>query len=140
MVWWRFGFGVALAVILVVPFLARAQDTTPDTGDETPAVEELFGTPDATPHGTPDAGTTVTIVDFKFEPATTEIAVGDTVTWVNDGPTAHTSTSFGEGGKKVWDSNILSRGDDYSFTFEEAGSFDYVCSLHPSMKARIVVE
>ena len=138
--WWRIAFGVALAVILVVPFLAQAQDTTPGTGDGTPALEDLFGTPGATPQATPGGGTTVTIADFRFEPATIEVSVGEIVTWVNEGPTAHTSTSFGERGTKIWDSNILDRGDDYSFTFDEAGSFDYVCSLHPSMKARIVVE
>lgn len=138
--WWRFGFGLVFAVILVVPFLARAEDATPGTGDGTPAVDELFGTPDASPEATTGDEVTVRIVDFKFEPATTEVSVGTTVTWVNDGPTAHTSTAFGEGGTKIWDSNILNRGDDYSFTMDEAGSFDYVCSLHPSMRARIVVE
>ncbi len=137
---WRLGFVVVFAVILVVPFLARAQDATPDTGDGTPSVEELFGTPDATPAAATEDAITIRIVDFKFEPATIEVSVGTTVTWVNDGPTAHTSTSFGEGGTKIWDSNILNRGDDYSFTMDEAGSFDYLCSLHPTMKARIVVE
>ena len=137
--WWRVGFGVAFAVILVVPFLARAQDATPGAEDGTPAIDELFGTPNASPAATDDE-VTVKIVDFEFEPATTEVSVGTTVTWANDGPTAHTSTAFGEGGTKIWDSNILNRGDDYSFAMDEAGTFNYVCSLHPSMKARIVVE
>ena len=81
---------------------------------------------------------TIRIVDFAFEPVEETVEVGTTVTWVNDGPTDHTSTAY-EGGDKIWDSAILAAGESFAYTFEEAGSFDYLCTLHPSMKAHIDV-
>jgi len=80
----------------------------------------------------------IRIVDFRFDPGTIEVKIGTTVTWVNDGPTDHTTVAFA-GGKKRWDSNILHAGDEYSLTFNEPGSFDYVCGLHPTMKAHVDV-
>jgi len=77
----------------------------------------------------------VTIADFAFDPPTLEIPVGTTVTWTNNDAAAHTATST----DGVWDSNILNTGDSFSYTFDEAGTFDYICSLHPNMKAQIVV-
>ena len=80
----------------------------------------------------------IRILDFGFDPATVEVGVGTTVTWVNDGPTDHTTVAFVDG-KKRWDSNILHAGDEYSYRFTEPGSFDYVCGLHPTMKAHLDV-
>ena len=82
---------------------------------------------------------TINIVDFFFEPADVTVKVGTTVTWVNVGPTDHTTTAFVDG-DKYWDSEIMHEGDTFSFTFEEPGSFDYLCGLHPSMKAHLEVE
>ncbi|MBA2759589.1 MAG: cupredoxin family copper-binding protein [Chloroflexia bacterium] len=77
----------------------------------------------------------VPIVDFVFDPEVLEITVGTTVTWTNEDAPPHTATSTDD----VWDSNILNQGDSYSFTFEEAGTYDYICSIHPSMTAQIIV-
>jgi plastocyanin/sugar lactone lactonase YvrE len=88
---------------------------------------------------TPEASEIViNIFDFGFDQAMVEIPVGTTVTWVNTGAVEHTVVSF-DRGKKVWDSNIMEPGARYSYTFEKPGQFDYVCGLHPSMKATIVV-
>ena len=78
---------------------------------------------------------TVAITDFEFTPATIEIEPGDTVTWRNDGPTDHTATS--EDG--VWDTGILAKGESGSHTFEEPGTFSYICTPHPFMKGKVVV-
>src|SRR5215211_5182284 len=90
--------------------------------------------------GTPGSGdaesandVTVSIIDFAFETPELEIPAGTTITWVNDGQAIHTVTGpFG-------DSGVIQPGDSFSFTFDEAGSFDYVCQLHPQMTGRIVV-
>jgi plastocyanin len=57
------------------------------------------------------------------------------VTWTNNDTAAHTATST----DGVWDSKILNTGDSFSYTFDEAGTFAYICSLHPKMTAQIVV-
>ncbi|MEA2512909.1 MAG: hypothetical protein QOJ59_2396 [Thermomicrobiales bacterium] len=80
----------------------------------------------------------VKIYDFGFDPPTLTIEVGTTVTWTNSGAVQHTTVSFNKG-KKTWDSDIMEAGDTYSFTFDRPGTFDYLCGLHPNMKAVIKV-
>ena len=93
----------------------------------------VAGTPAAAPAATDEVR--VAIVNFAFDAATIEVPVGTTVTWTNDDATPHTATSV----DKIWDSNILNQGESFSYTFEEAGTFDYLCSLHPSMVGQVVV-
>ncbi len=71
-----------------------------------------------------------------FEPATITINVGDTVTWRNTDDVPHTSTSEDE----VWDSGALAAGEEFSFTFEEAGTYPYFCEFHPGMEGTVVVQ
>jgi LPXTG-motif cell wall-anchored protein len=82
------------------------------------------------------ASTGVTISDFQFSPGSVTINVGDTVTWSNNGPTPHSSTSTGG----VWDTGIMDAGQSGSHTFTEAGTFSYICTPHPNMKGTIVVQ
>ena len=70
-----------------------------------------------------------------FQPATVTINVGDTVTWRNTDNVPHTSTSDDE----VWDSGNLNQGEEFSFTFEEAGTYGYFCAYHPGMEGTVVV-
>jgi len=81
------------------------------------------------------ATTNATIKDFEFAPKTINIAVGDTVKWTNDGPTVHTATAS----DGSFDTGNLDEGQSGSHTFEEAGTFAYVCSPHPFMKGSVVV-
>ena len=76
----------------------------------------------------------VTIKDFEFSPKSITVAVGDTVTWTNDGPTDHSATAEGE-----WDTGIMKEGERGSHRFTEAGKFSYICTPHPNMKATVVV-
>ncbi len=78
----------------------------------------------------------VTIADFQFTPASITVQEGDTVTWTNDGPTAHSATAS-DGG---FDTGIFSAGGSRSETFDEAGTFSYICTPHPNMTGTIVVE
>jgi plastocyanin len=54
----------------------------------------------------------------------------------NDANLSHTATSDDE----VFDSGNLSEGDEFSFTFDEAGTFPYFCQVHPTMRGTIIVE
>ena len=78
----------------------------------------------------------VTIVDFEFTPASITIQQGDTVTWTNDGPTAHSATAS----DGSFDTGIFSAGGSRSETFDEAGTFSYICTPHPNMTGTITVE
>jgi len=77
-----------------------------------------------------------------FLPAEVTIAIGDTVTWVNDDTAAHTSTSgsVGEGGPDGnWDSSLVMVGASFSNTFDEAGEYPYFCMVHPWMTGMVIV-
>jgi plastocyanin len=95
-----------------------------------------------TPAGTtPTAGataqsTSVAIKDFEFGPATITIKVGDTVTWTNNGPSLHTVTA--DDGS--FDSGNVDVGKTFSHTFQSAGTFAYHCTIHPFMKATVIVQ
>jgi LPXTG-motif cell wall-anchored protein len=78
----------------------------------------------------------VTIADFSFSPASLTINQGDTVTWVNNGPTPHSATA----NNGSFNTGILKAGQSASHTFSQAGTFSYYCQPHPYMKATIVVQ
>lgn len=77
----------------------------------------------------------VNIEGFAFNPKEIEISVGDTITWTNLDSVRHTATSD----NGVFDSGLLSNGESWSYTFSEAGTYDYHCTPHPSMKGTIIV-
>ena len=76
-----------------------------------------------------------------YIPASITINAGDTVTWVNLDTAAHTVTggSPAEGPSGVFDSSLVLGGAEYSFTFEESGSYDYFCMVHPWMVGDVQV-
>src|SRR5215208_106034 len=78
---------------------------------------------------------TVSIEDFFFSPANMTVAPGTTVTWVNNGQAPHTSTAD----DGAWDSGTLQPGESFSFTFDQAGTYTYHCSIHPDMTGAITV-
>ena len=80
--------------------------------------------------------------DECFIPSPVNIAIGDTVKWVNDDTAAHTATSgaVGTGGPDgTFDSSLIVSGNSFSFTFEEAGEFPYFCMVHPWMEGMVIV-
>jgi amicyanin len=78
----------------------------------------------------------VEISGFAYSPAELTITVGDTVTWTNLDAVEHTATAT----DGSWDTGLLAEGDSGSITFTAPGTFDYLCTPHPSMTGRIVVE
>jgi LPXTG-motif cell wall-anchored protein len=79
------------------------------------------------------AGASVSIKDFSFGPSAITVHVGDTVTWSNQGPSSHTATGSG------FNTGILKKGQSGSHTFSSAGTFSYICSIHPFMKGSVTV-
>ena len=77
-----------------------------------------------------------------YDPENLNISVGTTVIWDNVDNTMHTATSGtpDSGADGIFDSDILSAGDTYEFTFADAGNYDYYCILHPWMVGTVNVE
>lgn len=74
----------------------------------------------------------------QFVPATAKVPVGATVVWVHEGGAPHDvqGDDFSSG-----PAGGLREGDEYDFTFEEAGTYAYHCIIHQGsgMKGKIVV-
>ncbi len=77
----------------------------------------------------------VTIQNMAFSPASMTVKVGDKVTWMNQDSVGHSAT----GDDKSFDTGVLAQGQSESATFSKAGTYAYHCSVHPNMKATIIV-
>ena len=82
-------------------------------------------------------GAQVSMEGIAFNPSEVSVGVGDTVTWTNNESVAHdvTADSFSSG-----EPGGMMSGDTFEHTFEEAGTFDYVCTVHPGMEGTVTVE
>ena len=79
---------------------------------------------------------TVNIEDFAFSPPSLTVKIRTAVTWLNKDDIPHTVVSK----TRMFKSKALDTGDSFSFTFNEAGTYEYFCSLHPHMTGTIVVD
>jgi plastocyanin len=70
-----------------------------------------------------------------YAPDDLAIAVGTTVTWTNTDSVAHTSTSDAS----AWNSGTVAPGGQFSFAFQNAGTYSYHCAIHPGMVGTVVV-
>lgn len=105
-----------------------------------PSMAAMSGMPTAaasTGQAAPVSGNAVAIKNFAFSPAALTVTVGTTVTWTNVDADAHTVTSSGNGGPLK--SAALNKGQTFSYTFTTAGTFAYLCTIHPFMTATVKV-
>ena len=129
---WRL---MAVVAAVVIGVAACGGDDGGDGGELADVDADGDATSTTAPAATPSGGDEITIADFAFAPAELEVAVGTEVTATNDDSAAHTWTSSDD----EWDSGDLEQGASFSHTFEEAGTFAYVCKIHPSMRGTVTV-
>lgn len=119
-------------IILVLPVLAATvflsgcslYGNSTQTSNSQPATDTT----------TPVSDNAIGIQNFAFSPVVLTVKKGTTVTWTNSDSTPHQIKSA------TFNSSQLSKGQSFSFTFDTAGSFNYICSIHPSMTGKIIVE
>ena len=83
----------------------------------------------------PASGNLITIDGFAFAPSSMTVNTGSTVTWTNRDEEPHTVVA-NDGSFR---SPGMGTGATFSHTFSTAGTFDYVCSIHPMMHGTVVV-
>jgi plastocyanin len=96
----------------------------------------LLGIVTAQPQDRPAARSEVTIDNFSFSPGTVTVSVGAAVRWTNHDDVPHTVVSD----DKVFKSKALDTDEGFTYTFTKAGTYNYFCSLHPKMIAKVVVQ
>ncbi|HUR74885.1 MAG TPA: cupredoxin domain-containing protein, partial [Sporichthya sp.] len=87
------------------------------------------------PRATPADTVRITIQNFKFSPPTLTVKLGQTIEVVNLDSADHTLTA--DDGS--FDSGTLKKGQRYTFTPKEAGTYTYVCDIHQYMTGTITV-
>jgi plastocyanin len=98
------------------------------------------------------AGPVINLSSLMFNPSTTTVKVGTTVTWRNDEPITHTVTSGRfEGVDKntglrssqnpdgTFNAKLAGKGKTFNFTFTQPGTYTYYCDIHQGMNATITV-
>ncbi|MDR3529265.1 MAG: cupredoxin family copper-binding protein [Rhodopila sp.] len=83
-----------------------------------------------------DTGSQITIDNFTFSPAKLTVSKGTEVTWTNQDDIPHTIVLTGIGVR----SKALDTDKTFAYRFDKAGTFAYVCGLHPQMHGQIVVK
>lgn len=71
----------------------------------------------------------------SFAPASLTVAVGTTVTWGNNDLNQHTTTSS----TNVWNAS-LDGGATYAYRFTAAGTYEYACTIHTTMRGTVIVQ
>lgn len=114
-------------------------DDASPTGSSSPTpTETATSSPSPTPTATATqtamdgADVTVELISTAFSPVRAEAAVGDTVQWVNKDSYGHdvTATSFHDKAVDWSFQTDLSGGEQATYTFDEAGVYEYYCSIH----------
>ena len=78
----------------------------------------------------------VGIDNFTFSPKPLTVPVGTTVTWMNQDDIPHSIVVQSLNVR----SHPLDTHDTFAYTFDKAGTYDYICGLHPFMHGQVVVK
>ena len=87
-------------------------------------------------HGGGSRSGKVIIDNFTFSPTPLTVKVGSTVTWLNHDDIPHSIVCLA----LKLTSHPLDTDDSFAYTFEKAGTFDYLCGLHPHMHGQVIVK
>ncbi len=78
----------------------------------------------------------VKIDNFSYMPHDITVAAGTTIKWVNNDDIPHTVVSTTD----LFKSKALDTDDKFSFKFDKPGTYEYFCSIHPKMTAKVIVQ
>lgn len=104
-----------------------------DTTTNQPNVNTPATTTNTQPTQPEKLNASVSIKNFAFNPTPLTVKVGTTVTWTNNDTVPHKIKS------STFNSETLSNGQSYAFTFSAVGEYNYSCAIHPSMLGKIIV-
>ncbi|MFB5607353.1 MAG: plastocyanin/azurin family copper-binding protein [Candidatus Nitrosomaritimum yanchengensis] len=145
----------SIEILVVVQGLGHGDEITGPTGIETTMTiipEDSLKVPISSSMPAPSQIHTVNIAEGSGTPGCEEtnecylpysitIFVGDTVKWENPDSAAHTVTSgnISDGHDGTFDSGLFMSGGTFEFTFNDKGTYDYFCMVHPWMTGKVIV-
>ncbi len=120
---------------LSITIASDATGTLGMSGHNMPGMSSIPAT-GAAPSAPAPAGPAVNIENFAFNPPALTVPAGTTVTWTNKDEEPHNVVA--EDG--TFRSPGLDSQGTFSYQFAKAGTYQYVCGIHPFMKATVVVQ
>ena len=127
--------GIVVVVVIVIGAVALMHKSS-SSNMQMPTQSSPSQTQAKNPSQSTAGKNAVTIQNFAFSPSTITVKVGDKVTWTNQDSIGHSATA--DNGS--FDTGVLQQGQSGSITFSKAGTFTYHCSVHPNMKATVIVQ
>ena len=119
---------------LAAPALSAAEGEAPAATSAGAVVAPRAPSGEATAAASKQATHQVTMQDIAFHPKTIHVAVGDTITWVNEDSEPHNAIAEDSSFKTP----TIEQGQTASATIDQAGTIPYFCSIHAGMKATVV--
>lgn len=112
------------------------------------SASEAASAADGAPSEAPGAGDeetaeTVTLENFAFAPAELTIPAGTTVSFVNEDQAPHTATHGSDGQAEsgaLFDLQLPAGDGSGDYTFDEPGTYNVTCTIHPQMNMVVIVE
>lgn len=131
--WNTFALVSTLLVVLAIVIIGYLVIAPTDPG--TPVNTEFL-------NETGQAKTSININGCLFMPSYIRVSLGTQVTWTNYDAVTHAIvvSAYDKAGVTLTSSPVLNKNDTFSFTFDQPGRYDYICSIHPKMYGSIIVE
>lgn len=143
--------GIIIVILIVIGLAVwtmkyspakNRQTTNPKNSSQTQEMPQPQNQPNFSPPSEPSSGIEmpatqtmqITIKNFAFNPNSITIKSGTTVVWTNKDSTAHTVTG------DSFSSGQIQPGESFQFAFSTPGTYNYHCSIHPSMTGKIIVQ
>ena len=124
-----------LVSLIASAAIAGCGSSSSSSSTSTPAASPTTSTAASSPSASP--GTVqIKAASFAFSPKSVTVKKGQKVTWTNGDPAPHNVTSS-DGTLKSPDFN---QGKSYTYTATKTGTFNYICTIHPQMKATLTVQ
>ena len=131
----RRNLAVAICALALIPAGCGGDDDEPTTQD--PQANPTSAAEDPGAGGAPAEGTIeIVMKGFQFEPKEATVKVGQTVVWRNEDDDKHDAFSEEAG----LDTEDIGKNGTVDYKPDKGGTINYICSIHPSMKATLIVE
>lgn len=127
----------ALLLSCIVAGLVSAGCGSDDENDNGSA--QTAEKPAEQPAEKPSGTVAVSMKNTLFVPMDVKVKAGGTIRWTNDDSFAHTVTKTSGPGPR-FDSGTVNGGGTFERKFDQAGTLDYVCKIHPNQTGSITVE
>lgn len=131
-------FSLSLVMVLTLSGCGQNQPST----TLTPEIQPVANNNTNNNQGVLQGQVEVLMINFTFSPASITIKKGTIVTWKNNDSASH-QVAADESPTTVYTNSLVSQvmapNQTFSFTFDELGTFNYHCKIHPQMKGSVIV-